>query len=54
MDSWNPLGLVRPAPFDQPFMVALAQALGIGGNASDPATTPLPASTRIDYVRVWQ
>ena len=54
VDSWNPLGLVRPAPFDQPFMVALTQALGIGGNAFDPATTPLPATTRIDYVRVGQ
>jgi len=53
-DVWNPLGLTRPAPFDQPFMVLLTQALGIGTNAFDPATTPLPATTQIDYVRVWK
>lgn len=45
--------LTGSAPFDQPFIVALTQALGIGGNAFDPATTPLPAATRIDYVKVW-
>ena len=41
-----------PAPFNQPFFVALTQALGIGTNAFGPGT-PLPAITRIDYVRVW-
>ena len=35
-------------------MVALTQALGIGSNAFDPATTPLPATTQIDYVHVWK
>lgn len=53
-DSWNPAGLIKPQPFDQPFIVALTQALGIGTNAFDPATTPLPATTSIDYVRVWK
>jgi beta-glucanase (GH16 family) len=47
-------GLASPAPFDQPFFIALTQALGIGANAFDPATTPLPATTLIDYVRVWK
>lgn len=53
-DSWSPASpLVKPQPFDQPFMIALTQGLGVGGNKFDPATTPLPATTRIDYVRVW-
>ncbi len=51
---WNPLTLIAPAPFDQPFFVAMTQALGNGTNAFDPATTPLPARTVIDYVRVWR
>jgi beta-glucanase (GH16 family) len=45
--------LTGSAPFDQPFAVALTQALGIGANAFNSATTPLPASTRIDYVKIW-
>jgi beta-glucanase (GH16 family) len=54
-DNWVPMPpLLKPQPFDQPFMVALTQALGVGGNAFDPATTPLPATTQIDYVRVWR
>jgi beta-glucanase (GH16 family) len=54
VDNWQPAsGLVKPAPFDHPFMIALTQALGIGTNAFDPATTPLPATTTVDYVRVW-
>jgi beta-glucanase (GH16 family) len=40
-------------PFDQPFFIALTQALGVGANAYK-ATTPLPAYTTIDYVRAWQ
>jgi beta-glucanase (GH16 family) len=55
IDKWNPLApLVSPQPFDQPFIISLTQALGIGGNAFDPATTPLPATTVVDYVRVWK
>lgn len=42
-----------PAPFDQPFNVLLTQALGIGSNAFNPATTPLPATMQVDWVRVW-
>ncbi|UTI66786.1 glycoside hydrolase family 16 protein [Paraconexibacter antarcticus] len=55
IDDWNPASpLIKPQPFDQPFIIALTQALGIGTNAFDPATTPLPATTSIDYVRVWE
>ncbi|MCW3041307.1 MAG: hypothetical protein JWM31_3212, partial [Solirubrobacterales bacterium] len=55
IDTWNPATpLLRTQPFDQPFIIALTQALGIGTNAFDPATTPLPATTSIDYVRVWR
>lgn len=52
-DTWNPAPpLVKPAPFDQPFLLALTQALGVGANAVSDATQ-LPATTQIDYVRVW-
>jgi beta-glucanase (GH16 family) len=47
-------GLTSPQPFNQPFFVVLTQALGVGTNAFDPLTTPLPATTSIDYVRVWR
>jgi beta-glucanase (GH16 family) len=54
IDSWNPASpLVKPQPFDQPFLIALTQALGIGTNAPD-VNTPLPATTQVDYVRVWK
>ncbi|MBC7631384.1 glycoside hydrolase family 16 protein [Aeromicrobium sp.] len=45
--------LTGSAPFDQPFIVALTQALGVGNNAFDPSSTPLPATTQVDYVHVW-
>ena len=52
-DNWNPAApLTKPAPFDQPFMVALTQALGTGANAVT-SSTQLPATTQVDYVRVW-
>ncbi len=55
VDSWNPASpLVKPEPFDQPFMIALTQALGQGLNAFNPTTTPLPAVTQVDYVHVWK
>jgi beta-glucanase (GH16 family) len=40
-------------PFDQPFFIALTQALGVGTNEFEPETTPLPATTEVDYVRAW-
>lgn len=44
-----------PAPFDQPFFLSLTQALGIHGNAYDESDPPkLPATTQVDYVKIWQ
>ncbi len=55
VDHWIPEGpLDSRQPFDQPFFIALTQALGIGTNEFDPGTTPLPATTEVDYVRVWR
>jgi beta-glucanase (GH16 family) len=52
---WDPASpLSRPQPFDQPFFIALTQALGVGTNEFDPGTTPLPATTMVDYVRAWK
>jgi beta-glucanase (GH16 family) len=45
--------LTGSQPFDHPFMIALTQALGVGANAVT-GSTPLPATTQIDYVRVWK
>lgn len=54
VDNYSALGLSGAAPFDQPFFVALTQALGVGRNAFVDGTTPLPATTEIDYVRIWE
>ncbi len=43
-----------PEPFNQPFFMAFTAALGVGTNTFVPGITPLPATTRIDYMRVWQ
>ena len=48
-DSW----LNGPAPFNQPFFIALTQALGLAGSNAVNANTPLPATTKIDWVRAW-
>ena len=54
VDNYVPNGgLSAPAPFNQPFMVVLTQALGSGTNAFDPLLTSLPATMSIEYVRVW-
>ena len=54
VDQWNPAPpQVRPEPFDQPFMISLTQALGINTNEFIPGVTPLPATTSVDWVRVW-
>ena len=53
-DVWQAWWTLGRQPFDQPFFIALTQALGIGDNAFDAAATPLPASTVVDYVRVWK
>ena len=59
VDHWSALdGALTPlkgsAPFDQPFFIALTQAVGVAGNAFDPNKTPLPGTTTIDWVRVWK
>jgi beta-glucanase (GH16 family) len=55
VDTWHPAApLVSPQPFDQPFFIALTQALGVGTNAFNAASTQLPATTEIEYVRVWK
>lgn len=46
--------LTGAAPFDQPFAVVLTQVLGGSTNLFDSAQTPLPATTEVDYVRVWE
>ena len=54
-DPWVPLlPYTGRQPFDKPFFLVLTQALGVGGNAGDPATTQLPASMIVDYVRAWR
>jgi beta-glucanase (GH16 family) len=40
-------------PFNQPFFIALTQALGVGTNAFTPSVTQLPATTEVDWVRAW-
>lgn len=44
--------LAAPAPFDSPFFVVLTQMLGVGANAPT-SSTELPATTQVDYVRIW-
>jgi beta-glucanase (GH16 family) len=54
-DRWDPAEpLVHPAPFNRPFYLILTQSLGIKENALISGKTPLPASTTVDYVRVWK
>jgi beta-glucanase (GH16 family) len=54
VDNWNPASPeVKPDPFNQPFFMALTQALGINTNAFNSLNTPLPATTSIDWVRAW-
>ncbi|MDT4912152.1 MAG: hypothetical protein QOC66_1280 [Pseudonocardiales bacterium] len=50
----NNLDPQGPSPFNQPFFLALTQSLGIKNNLFNPATTQLPATTQVDYVRVWK
>ncbi|HVT41462.1 MAG TPA: glycoside hydrolase family 16 protein [Acidimicrobiales bacterium] len=53
-DHWNPQSpLENPAPFDRPFFICLTQALGITTNSFVAGSTPLPATTSVDWVRVW-
>jgi len=40
-------------PFNQPFFIALTQALGVNTNAFVPGVTQLPATTLVKFVRAW-
>lgn len=41
------------APFDQPFFMSLTQGLGWYANSVN-ANTQLPATMKVDYVKVWK
>jgi beta-glucanase (GH16 family) len=52
VDVWDPEEpLTNPEPFNHPFILALTQGLG---KDFDQSTTPLPATTEIDHVRIWK
>jgi beta-glucanase (GH16 family) len=55
-ETITPWGMTAPAPFDQPFMLALMQGLGVGGNRLDPAKPPsaFPATMEVDWVKAWK
>jgi beta-glucanase (GH16 family) len=54
-DTWLPTpGDPKGAPFNQPFFLALTSALGLAGGNAVNASTPLPATTQIDWVRAWE
>lgn len=46
----------HPQPFNKTFYISLSSGLGVRGSANDfvDGRTPLPATTHIDYVRVWK
>ena len=52
-DHYHATNAPSPAPFNQPFFLALTQAIGVGTNVVSSAT-PFPAQTLVDYVRVWK
>ena len=53
-DHWRPLALKAPAPFDAPFFLVLTAGLGLDANSYAGAKDQLPATTRVDWVRVWK
>jgi beta-glucanase (GH16 family) len=54
VDHWDPAAPESGSePFNQPFFIALTQALGTNTDAFEPGKTPLPATTSIDWVRAW-
>jgi beta-glucanase (GH16 family) len=55
IDHWTPAFPESGSePFNQPFFINLTQALGLDTNNFNPGNTPLPATSEIKYVRVWQ
>jgi beta-glucanase (GH16 family) len=54
VDHWNPAWPESGNdPFNQPFFMAITQALGVNSNAFVAGYTPLPATTSVDWVRAW-
>ena len=51
VDHYEPSGT---SPFQQPYFLALTQALGVGTNSFQPGKTQLSATTDIDWVRVYK
>ena len=53
----RPLGSGLPGigsePFNQPFFIAITQALGVYPNAFTAGYTPLPATTSVAWVKAW-
>lgn len=54
VDHPNPAApLTSPEPFNDPFFIALTQALGSGTDNYVAGTTHLPATTLVNWVRAW-
>jgi beta-glucanase (GH16 family) len=54
VNNWQPdAPLTKPAPFNRPFFMILTQSLGVGANDFSAYKTPLPATMRVDWVKVW-
>lgn len=55
VDHWTPAFPESGSePFNQPFFIAITQALGVYPNAFVAGYTPLPATTSVDWVRAWK
>ena len=39
--------------FQKPYIIALTQLMGAAGNEYD-GRAPVPATTNVDYVKVWK
>lgn len=52
--QWTNYRTLGYTPFDKPFMLAITQMMGIGNNKPNFLFPPsYPATTTIDYVKVW-
>lgn len=53
--NWTPWAPLRhPQPFDQPFAFFVTPVLGTGTNTSLHAAALLPATTTVEWVRIWR
>jgi beta-glucanase (GH16 family) len=53
-NRYRAANVAPPAPFNQPFIIALTAGLGQTANALNRHATPFPATTTIAWVRVWK